>query len=133
MTDGRLRRVFDVEMRDAVCLCHVRGERHRYYELHEEGNVLLRYVQDNRPAHVVVDLGDVEMLNSNLVGVMVRIYRSIEPYGGRLIVCGARPQAQQVLSSMRLANLWELAETVPAALEGLKASRPSETIRDERG
>lgn len=130
MTDARLRRVFNVELNGKICICRVLNDSHRYYELHEEGNVLLRLVQENHPRHMIVDLGEVEMLNSNLVGVLVRVFRAVEPQGGRMVICRVRPQAKQVLNSMRLAKLWDFAETVPAALGHLQGSDSGTTMHE---
>ncbi len=128
MTDARLRRVFDVELQGGICVCRVRNDSYRYYELHEEGNALLQFVQERRPQHVVFDLGEVEMLNSNLVGVLVRVFRAVEPRGGRFVVCRLKPQSQQVLNSMRLANLWHFAKTVPEALGYLHGAEAGTTM-----
>jgi len=85
--------------------------------------VVLRYAATHR-RHMVVDLGGVHLIDSTVLGLLVRLYQQVRPTGG--LVCLAAPShfVRVVLHTMHLEAVFPLFEDAGAALDRL-ARHPS--------
>jgi anti-anti-sigma factor len=63
---------------------------------------LWRVLQQHFTYRLVLELNDVEALNSDLVGQLTKLYRRIEEHGGVMRLCGLSPHNRQVLHACRL-------------------------------
>jgi anti-anti-sigma factor len=63
---------------------------------------LWRLLQQHFTYRLVLELDEVELLNSLLVGQLVKLRRRIEEHDGVLRLCGLSPYNRQVLRTCRL-------------------------------
>jgi anti-anti-sigma factor len=89
----------------------------RYGEIHADTNRVLAILRQSRPAGVVIDLGDVEFMNSAQIGVFVKIAREASSFGANVCFCGGSQTVKDVFQSMNLTKLWPHHDTLNAAIE----------------
>ena len=65
---------------------------------------------------VVVDLSDVEFLDSAGVGVLVGLFKNARLRGGRARFCGLTPGVRSVLELIQLDRIFEIYDDVEAAV-----------------
>ncbi|NIM00844.1 MAG: anti-sigma factor antagonist [Acidobacteria bacterium] len=92
----------------------------------EAGEVLDSYVASDvkaqafrrldRRADLVIDLGNLEFVDSAGLGVLVGIYKRIQQCGQRVAVARAQPYVARVMRIIKLDRVFESFEDVPAAL-----------------
>ena len=68
-------------------------------------------------SEAIVDLSEIEFVDSAGVGVLVAVYRSMRQRGGRARFCGVRPGVRSVLEIIRLDEILDLVD------DPLQASR----------
>lgn len=73
---------------------------------------------DNKPDRVLLDLSDVEFVDSTGLGVLVSILKQMGP-GGRIAVLGANAAVRRLFQITRLDSLFVLCGTVAEAHESL--------------
>ena len=65
---------------------------------------------------VVLDFSAVELMSSETLGLLIRLYRDLAESGGRIVLCGVREPIQKVLAVTRLDQLFRIAPNIEAAL-----------------
>ena len=65
---------------------------------------------------LVIDLGDVEYMDSSGVGTLVHAYRLIKGYGGRMMLARMKPRVRSVFEISRLDRYFQIYETVEEAV-----------------
>jgi len=74
---------------------------------------------------LVLELDAVEVLNSHLVGQLIKLYRRIEEHDGVMRLCGLSPHNRQVLHACRLdERLLPYEDREEAVLGHLHHARP---------
>jgi anti-anti-sigma factor len=63
---------------------------------------LWRLLEQHFTYRLVLEMDEVRLLNSYLVGQLIQLYRWIEEHDGVLRLCGLSPSNQQVLHTCRL-------------------------------
>jgi anti-anti-sigma factor len=63
---------------------------------------LWQLLQQHFTYRLVLELNEVEVLSSHLVGQLIDLYRRIEQHEGVLRLCGLSPYSRQVLHACRL-------------------------------
>ena len=53
-------------------------------------------------AHILLDLGQVEHLNSRTIGLLVAIHQSAERHGGDFWTCSLSPKGMKLLQALKL-------------------------------
>ena len=89
----------------------------RYGEIHAGTNRVLATLRQSRPANVVIDLGDLEFMNSAQIGVFVKIAREAGLFGADVCFCGGSQTVKDVFKSMNLTSLWPHHDTLKTAIE----------------
>lgn len=74
----------------------------------------------NGARHVVVDMADVENMDSAGIGTVVRLLRLV-PEGGRLVLSACRTPVRQLLEKARVDQILVCFEVTPEAVEAIKA------------
>ena len=64
---------------------------------------------------LVVDLGNVEFLSSTMLGVLIRMHRTLGARDRRLVVANVRPVVYEVFEATRLNTYLEVRREPPAA------------------
>ena len=86
----------------------VEGSGFRYQQLHIEANSLQRKLETKLFANLVVDLRNLSYFGSELIGVLIRLARSVTNAQGRAALCSPSPRMLEVLEAMRLTTLWPI-------------------------
>jgi anti-anti-sigma factor len=100
----------------------------------ESGEVLDCYVASDVKAQafrqlegrsdLVLDLGNLEFVDSAGLGVLVGIYKRLKRRGCRVAVVRVQPYVARVMRVIKLDRVFESFPDVPAALEELSRSEP---------
>ena len=76
-------------------------------------------IEDGRH-QIVLDLNDVEFLDSTGLGVVVGIYHRLRTVGGSLVLVGANERVRRVFHITKLTSIFTLYPTLDAALEAAR-------------
>ncbi|MSR56180.1 MAG: anti-sigma factor antagonist [Planctomycetaceae bacterium] len=68
---------------------------------------------------VIVDLSSLEYLGSAQVTLLVRVWKAIKTWEGRMVVLVTAPVVREVLKTAGLTTLWEFADSNAAAYDAL--------------
>ncbi|VAX39281.1 hypothetical protein MNBD_PLANCTO02-2320 [hydrothermal vent metagenome] len=79
-----------------------------YQQVHIDSNATLRLLSDPSTKNVLIDLGDVEYLDSIIIGSLIRMLQKIKTTGGQAMFCSATEQMQEILKSIKIGSLWPL-------------------------
>jgi anti-anti-sigma factor len=114
--------VFKIEPTDKtlIVIPTVDGCGFRYQQLHIEANNLQRKFEMRSFENLVIDLAGLNYFGTELIGVMIRLARSVTNFGGRTAFCAPSPRMLEVLESMRLTKLWPIFAGRAEALEHVK-------------
>jgi anti-anti-sigma factor len=66
--------------------------------------------------NLVLDLRAVEYLTSMTLGKLIMLNRKAQAAGGRLVLCGLTPAAEEIMQLTRLRDLFSVCATEPEAL-----------------
>jgi anti-sigma B factor antagonist len=69
-----------------------------------------------KPARLVVDLSQVNYIDSSGLAVLINGVRDVEDYGGIFILAGVRDEVRPILETARLENFFILFPSVDQAL-----------------
>jgi anti-anti-sigma factor len=92
----------------------------RYQQLHIEANHLQRKFETKAFDNLVMDLENLNYFGTELIGVMIRLARSVTNIGGRSAFCAPSPRMLEVLESMRLTKLWPIFATRAEAIQHVR-------------
>ncbi len=70
--------------------------------------------------NLVVDLSNMNYFGSELIGVLIRLARTVTNGDGRVALCGPSPKMMEVLESMRLTKLWPIFASRDDAMKHVK-------------
>ena len=70
---------------------------------------------DEQPARLIVDLGEVQYMDSSGVGTLVDLYRRVHGYGGQLILAAVQPRVRSVLEITQVVQFFTIYESVDEA------------------
>lgn len=107
----------DIEDRDpSTVLIHLRGEADGAYaeHLHES----LFPVLDRDPMRVVLNLADLEFINSLGLGALIHFHNELASRGATLALAAATEAVLEVLQKMRLHELFTMFDDADSALSG---------------
>ncbi len=90
----------------------------------KEFHTLVRDAVEGGCKSAVIDLSDVEWLNSWGVGQLVSAYTTMKNRGGLLVLSGCSPKVMTVLRLTRFDNVFSFEPTVTSALEVCKRQMP---------
>jgi anti-anti-sigma factor len=85
------------------------------------------------PRRVVVDLSDLEFVDSSGVKMLVAAARAVEDAGGTFVVAGPTATVRRVFDILHLADVLTVVETRQAALDEIARSERIEARREGSG
>ena len=94
----------------------VEGAGFRYQQLHVEANALQRKFEMKQFVNLVVDLSNLNYFGSELIGVLIRLARTVTNGNGRAAMSGPSQKMLEVLETMRLTKLWPIYASLEDAL-----------------
>jgi anti-sigma B factor antagonist len=113
VSEPRLERVQPAP-RDGVAVLELIGELD--LAVHERFRALVDEVVVERPTLVVVDVAEVEFMDSTMLRELLRAHRALEEAGARLVVAGAQPAVSRLLELTGTHEVLALSESRDAAL-----------------
>jgi anti-sigma B factor antagonist len=109
------------ESRDGIRVLHVRGR----LTLGEESATLRDAITavTEPSARIVLDLGDVQYVDSAGLGTLVAAYTSVTSQGGRLALAALRKRVSDLLQITKLYTVFSVFDTVDQAVAAMSAPR----------
>ena len=99
---------------DAV-IASLRGD----IDLHNSPQVrtaLLKFVDDNKPKKLVLNLGEVPYMDSSAIAVLVEALQKMRKTGGKVFLTNLQPRVKGLLEIARLDSIFSVAATEQDAL-----------------
>ena len=93
-----------------------------YREVHMESNVLLRVVTESKAANVLFDLKRLDFIDSVMVECVLRVLTVARQRSGIAGFCNVSDSVREVLSTVRLGDVWHDFETREAAIASIRES-----------
>lgn len=67
-------------------------------------------VQANKPKTLKLDFADVSFMDSSGIGLVMGRYRTLQPFGGKLLVSGLSPQIYKIMKLAGLENIAKISK-----------------------
>ena len=83
------------------------------------GESLRGFIVDNKPDKVIVDFAGVKFFSSQVLGLLVDVWRMLKEYDGRVAICGITPELSRVFKITNLDRLFEFYPDKQSAVEAL--------------
>ena len=118
-----LGRVFRIESANPVMIVLPLGPaiNFLYKDVHGESNALLEEFQLQGYKHVLIDLGEVDYIDSIIIGALIRVLQKARSANGQATFCCASQNMQDVLKCIKIGTLWPHFETREEALAAIAA------------
>lgn len=85
-----------------------------------ELNSALHKLLDAKKKNIIVDLGDVTLMNSSGLGLIIGAVTTMRNAGGNLKIAAATEKVTQVFKITKVSNVIELYDSVKSAVESFK-------------
>ena len=79
-------------------------------------------VEDGKPRKLVIDFSAVRFFSSQMLGLLVDLWRRMKDVGGAVLISGINPQLTRVFRITHLDKIFEFYENTEAAVSALSAS-----------
>jgi anti-anti-sigma factor len=115
-------KVFPAELEGTTLVVAPRGDAVSFRETDVSGELktLLELAGSPGIVNLVVDLGSSNYFGSTMIGAINQLGSSFRNAGGRIALCNASPQMNDVLSIMHLDDIWMNFDTRKIALRAMK-------------
>jgi len=80
---------------------------------------LRRFVARDKPKKVIVDFSGVKFISSQMLGLLVDLWRKMTEYGGIVLISGIVPQLNRVFKITNLDKIFDFYPDVESALKTL--------------
>lgn len=109
---------FKVEQRDRVLIVTVERDVSSLEQQLIEPDIrrLLDSLEREQPLDVVIDFGRVPFFGSIVLSALVRIWKRISRYDGKLTLCDVSDTEREILAITKLDKFWAIHATRAAAL-----------------
>ncbi len=91
-------------------------------EIEKIAEMLRGLIRDGQVCEIVVDFSRVSFFSSQMLGLLVDIWRRTKDKGGTLLISGINPQLTRVFRITHLDKLFDFYETPEAAVSALRTS-----------
>jgi anti-sigma B factor antagonist len=86
-------------------------------DVDEISQTLRSYVSRNHPPTIVIDFTNVRFFSSQVLGLLVDLWKKLKTFGGLLIISGIDPQLYRVFRITNLDKIFSFAPDSQAALD----------------
>lgn len=83
------------------------------------GNQLFALIEEDGRQKIVLDFSNVEYLSSAALGKLITMDKKVKAAKGKLRLCAIRPDIYEVFAITKLNKLFDMKDTLEAALAGL--------------
>lgn len=91
-------------------------------EIEHISQLFRQAVQEHKPRHLVVDFTGVRFFSSQMLGLLVDIWRRLHDSGGAVTISGINPQLTRVFRITNLDKLFSFYETTEKAIAAIQAT-----------
>jgi anti-sigma B factor antagonist len=85
-------------------------------------DILRSMIREQKPRKMVIDFSQVRFFSSQMLGLLVDLWRRMKEIGGALTISGINPQLTRVFRITHLDKLFEFYENTDLAVASLQAS-----------
>jgi len=85
-------------------------------EVRKEADDLMAEVHAHGVAKVVFDMGRADYFGSQVIELIILVWRHLSPAHGTLVLCRLSPAAREMLQIVGLDKLWAIYDTLDEAL-----------------
>ena len=83
------------------------------------GNQLFALLEEDGRQKIVLDFSNVEYLSSAALGKLITMDKKVKAAKGKLRLCNIRPDIYEVFAITKLNKLFDMKDSLEAALQGL--------------
>jgi anti-sigma B factor antagonist len=83
------------------------------------GEALRGFVLDKRPDKVIVDFSGLKFFSSQVLGLLVEVWKKLKEYGGTVVISGINPELSRVFKITNLDSLFDFYPDNDSAIEAL--------------
>jgi anti-sigma B factor antagonist len=80
---------------------------------------VIRFISENYPKKVVVDFQQVKFFSSQILGLLMDIWRRLHEYNGRVVISSINPQLHRVFKITNLDKIFEFFPDKQSALDNI--------------
>ena len=122
MTDNPTK-VFGIERQGDTLIVLPQGPtlNFKYHQVHLESNNLQQIADDPNLVNALIDLRDVNYLDSLIIGSLVRVLAKTKRAGGKALFCNGSDELQSILKCIKLGKLWPHYDSREEALQSLQS------------
>ncbi|MHC4906072.1 MAG: STAS domain-containing protein [Planctomycetota bacterium] len=91
-------------------------------EMEKIAETLQDLIRTHQTRKMVIDFSDVCFFSSQMLGLLVNIWRRMKDTGGSLLICGINPQLTRVFRITHLDKLFDFYDNLDAAVSALRTS-----------
>ena len=115
-------RVFLVEFAGGILTIIPLGdfESFRWPEMEAASKAIFESMQRDPDAKILVDMGRLRYCGSALLGIILRVWKSVSPRSGVLAFCNVNAEVAGILRQTRLDTLWAIYPTREAATAAMR-------------
>jgi anti-sigma B factor antagonist len=85
-------------------------------EIEQISTEIRGYIEKNQPKRVVVDFNGVKFFSSQMLGLLVDIWRRLREYDGKVFISGINPQLSRVFKITNLDRIFEFYPDMESAV-----------------
>lgn len=113
--------IFEVEQVTQNLVVAPQGStlQYQYSNVQIESNKVLRMFDTPEVKNVIIDLSNVDYLDSIIIGAIIRLLQRAKQSGGQAVFCNACENMQNILKCIKIGTLWPLYESREAAITAL--------------
>ena len=126
-TDDGSDRLFLVELGEGLLtIIPLRDvDAYRWPEMEESSKGIFESIQRDPAVKVLVDMGRMATCTSALLGLMIKVWKSVSPQSGVLAFCNVNDDIGHILRQTKLDTLWAIYSSREAAQTALGVSSKS--------
>lgn len=84
--------------------------------------LLREAVREHEPDYLIVDFSDVRFFSSQMLGLLVDVWRRLRENGGAVVISGIDPQLTRVFRITNLDKLFSFYETTEKAISAIQTN-----------
>ena len=123
---GTSDKVFEIERQGRTLILLPQGPslNFRYQDIHLTTNEVYRILAEPEVDHLIVDLADVQHLDSIIISSILRLLTKAKTNGGEAIFCTASKSMSRVLRGIKIGEVWQYFPTRSQALAAIASVTP---------